>query len=1012
MPGRLIGICGTGLRHLQGRALAHSEAPVSVLVQEEGGSRGAGARATSMRCMLRPTATMRYKGSPSRFGMTAKAPSTQSPSSAPTPDQKGGRRPRRRRNRKARRDITSAALRHLGWSEVVDRYAKLLKVQSERERILSGLDAWMDQHLDDRALDNAFAPAQELAHSQARLHEVDGWEFLLQAQESYRQSEEAQQDSDLGREELRATLAQLEDLKASLDAAKHGEILSLYEILGVRALLQCARALGLVWRHANSESMKRWRDSSKGLVVDVQRGLVALEACLGGAQSPAFVGDREFLAELLRCVDFDDEGAPRIADSASQTLARARKQLGTARRNLERRAKALIGGHSLDGGLQDRFWTEREGRVVLPMRSDAIGRFSHEAIIHGSSQRGKTLFVEPRELVAANNALREILLEIQSEEARIQRELSAGALARHKALRSMQKSFFALDGVAARWSLGQLWGGEAVELIEPKRAPRPDSPEQAPQAVEPDALEESASVARIELPAARHPLMVLEGEEVVPNDLILDCSSGLIISGPNAGGKTVALKTLGLCVLLARAGVRIPVGPKAKLPAYRRVVTDVGDDQSIAANLSTFSAHMEHVKEALAHARQAGPETLVLFDEIAVGTDPEQGAALAEAIVTRLVRAGVTLVVTTHYERLKKLAGKGRLPFVNASVGFDLQALRPTFQLHFGLPGSSSAIAVAHRLGVDPQVLGHAEKLLGTRRRKADELLREIEAQRVELDKQQRELQHRLEGVQRREKKLEMREARAVASAHRKRQQAIEAATDELWALEKDLKGKRKALRKIGADPDLAPTRDQLTGKARNRVEKNRVKAQRDAQKIEGAGQAKPKPARVLAVGDSVRVLSLDEQGEVLSIRGDKITVQLALLKTTLRKKDLELIEDKKEIKIKSSEGQAIHQWNKAAPDLSAAKHFGQDAVAVAQSVDNRCDLRGQRVEDAFDQTEKFLDRAMQAGQDVVVLVHGHGSGELRKGLREHLRRLDHVRRFRPGMLKEGGDGATVVWIQ
>lgn len=928
--------------------------------------------------------------------MTAKSQAPQTRADAPRP--RKGRR-RRKRTRKARRTITSAALRHLGWSEVVDRYAKLLKVQSERDRVLGALDAWIDQGLQDEALQQAFAPAPKLTTSRSLLYEVDGWEFLLLAQESYRQRDKDDKGESHDSQELRASMAQLEDLKPSLEAAKHGEILSLYELLGVRALLSCAQRLGSVWEHAQGEAMARWRASSRGLVVDVQRGLEALELLLGGAQGQAFAGDLEFFKELARCIDFDDEGAPQIADAASEALAKARKQLKTARKNLAQRAKALLSDHSLDGGLQDKFWTEREGRVVLPMRSDAMGRFAHEAIIHGSSQRGKTLFVEPRELVAANNALREIVLLIQSEEARIQRELSAKALAKSAAILAMQTSFFALDGVSARWSLGQLWQGQPLTLLDPQA--KATLEDQGPE----------ATPIRIELPQARHPLMLLDGEDVVPNDLVLDCASGLIISGPNAGGKTVALKTLGLCVLLARAGVRIPAGPDAKLPAFTRVVTDVGDDQSIAANLSTFSAHMEHVKEALGHGTQNGAQTLVLFDEIAVGTDPEQGAALAEAIVTRLVRAGVTLVVTTHYERLKKLAGQGQLPFVNASVGFDIEALRPTFQLHFGLPGSSSAIAVAKRLGVDADVLARAEKLLGTRRRKADELLREIEAERVLLDKQKNELAHRLEGVARREKKLEMREAKAVASAHRKRQKAIEAATDELWTLEKELKNKRKALRKIGADPDLAPTRDELTKKARTRVDKNKKKAQRDAERIEGAGKVKPQPPRELQVGDSVRVIALDEKGEVLSIKGDKITVQLSLLKTTMRLGDLERIDPVKAIKVKSSEASAIHQWKQKDPADAQSKHFGTDPVAVAQSIDNRCDLRGARVEDAFAQLEKFLDTAMQGGQDVVVIVHGHGSGELRKGVREHLRRLDHVRKFRPGLLKEGGDGATIVLI-
>lgn len=892
-------------------------------------------------------------------------------------------------------------------------------------------------------------PARDLRGAQARLLEVEGFSFLLRAQEQCRQGQETSSDVSPDPEakmpgqggDILAALSEIEALERSFEAARHGEVLSLFELLGVRALLWAAGILRRVWSMANGESMRAWRESTRGLLEDSEKGLKALARALGGRAAAIWEGDDEFLRELVRCIDFNEQGDIQIADAASPALASARKELRGAKINLERQAKRLLAGGQFESGLQDRFWTEREGRVVIPLRSDAMGRFGEEAIVHGSSQRGRTLFVEPRELVGANNALRAIRAKIIEEELRIQQELSAQAVAKMRPLLSMQRSLFALDAIAARFELGELWSGEAPQLVAPPKVKRERPPHKRSQdAVEgqsqsqdaeagvakdaegagdegqesssPAASEEETAPTRIVLPNARHPLMLLDGVEVVPNDIELDCGAALIISGPNAGGKTVALKTLGLCVLLARAGVRIPAQAGAILPAFSHIVTDVGDDQSISANLSTFSAHMEHVKEALASARHRGEQSLVLFDEIAVGTDPEQGAALAEAIVRRLVQARVTVVVTTHYERLKRLGSRNDPRYVNASVGFDLQALRPTFLLHFGLPGSSSAIEVARRLGVDPGVLSQAEQFLGQQRRRSDELLREIEAERVSIEKLKLELEHRLDGVARREKKLELREAKAIKSAHQRRQKAIEAATDELFALEKDLKTKRKQLRKIGADPDLAPTRDQVTKGPRQTVDKSKERARRDAARIDGSPR-KVAPVRELAVGDRVRVRTLGEEGEVISIRGHRVTVQLPLLKTTVSRKELQQSEAPPETgRVKSNPGAPIHDWSKRGDTSNtAARHFGESPVAVSQSIDNRCDLRGARVEDAFDAVEKFLDRALQSGQEVVVIVHGHGSGELRKGLRAHLGRLGHVRRQRPGILPEGGDGVTVAWL-
>ncbi|MEM9073905.1 MAG: endonuclease MutS2, partial [Myxococcota bacterium] len=398
--------------------------------------------------------------------------------------------------------------------------------------------------------------------------------------------------------------------------------------------------------------------------------------------------------ELAACIDPDGT----LADHASPELRRLRGEVHTLRARIVRRLEQIV--VERDSILQDRFHTIREGRYVLPVRRDAHEKL--QGIVHGTSASGQTVFVEPRALVAQGNRLKMAQSELEREEARILAELSE--LVRER-LPALGAAIEAIDHADLRQASAQL-GRELEGRVLP--------------------MHDDAS---FDLERARHPLLLLDGVDVVPCDLSLRPGQGLVLSGPNAGGKTVALKTLGLAALFTSAGLPFPAAEGIRAGFVEKVLTDVGDDQSLQRNLSTFSAHMTHQARIL---RNASEGTLVLLDEVATGTDPEEGAALACALVDALLRRGAGVAVTTHYEPLKAMATRDER-LENAAVGFDVEAMAPTFELLHGVPGASSAFAVARRFGIPDAVLQAAEEVLPEHSKTFDELVRNLETQRREL---------------------------------------------------------------------------------------------------------------------------------------------------------------------------------------------------------------------------------------------------------------------------------------
>jgi DNA mismatch repair protein MutS2 len=900
------------------------------------------------------------------------------------------------------------ALRHLGWTKLLSAVTEHLCTDMARTRVRADLEALdlLDQVGIPGVLDHArisphvraalerlpaLRPETEIDAAQARLDELLGIEALILHGEPQGP-------------EFAAALGRLEDLGDSLVAVSGGALLSVVELIAVAELCRACACLG----KAFAETAKQTLDEgwTRGLDACATRLLSASDS-EGVTRERPIEQCPSLLALLDRSIDRTGE-EPQISSKASPALAEARARLRACKQGLQAKAERLLRTQTIADSLRDRYWTERDGRIVLPVRSDRLGAVrSGGAIIHGSSASGHTFFVEPGELVEDNNALREAELGAAEEERKILRQLTAAVAEQIRTLRGMQEACVELDLMLARLRFGESLGGSSS-----RGARIPARFDELPP----------PGTTRIDLRAAKHPLMLLDGIDVVPNDILLERGHALIISGPNAGGKTVALKTLGVFALMAASGFALPCEGRPRIPLFTHIITDIGDDQSINANLSTFSAHIGHVGEALRAAAEHGLSTLVLLDEVAVGTDPEQGAALAEAILVGLVEAGATVVATTHYDRLKLLA---TVPptmqrFHNAAVGFDLAHMRPTFRLSLGVPGSSSAIAVARRLGLPESVLVRAEQLLGDEGVKIDELLRDIEAERQSLARTRERLERDALHLRERDSEVRARERRVLEGVRSRRAKAYAAAAEQLRELEIELKSKRKQLRSgqlgLVAEGDAArgealPTRAAFTGA---RAALAQVRAEAEAEAAADVRREDRVDQTALAVGDRVRVLSMKQDGEIVALLGNppkRATVQLPNVRTTVKLDDLLRPQPVATGRHKRGKATPILDF-RASIDAQTEAHFGASPVAVKVGIDNACDVRGHRYEDAQEQVERFVADALARDQDVIVIRHGHGGGALRKAVREVLGRLGNVRTHRSGLASEGGEGVTVAWLE
>jgi DNA mismatch repair protein MutS2 len=729
-------------------------------------------------------------------------------------------------------------------------------------------------------------------------------------------------------------LGGVHDIRIQLQRAARGGSLSASELVQVVSTLRAARY-------------------AAGLLADLDPGRFPLMAGLA-ERLPTH-------PRLVRRIEevVDDEG--QVLDSASPRLRRLRGEVRAAGQRLQQRLRSLVG--ELGSVLQEPIVTTRGDRYVVPVKTDFRGRV--RGIVHDQSASGATLFIEPMAVVELNNQLREAQLQEQEEVERVLHEVSGEVGAEAETIALAVDTLAELDVQFAKARHSRLHRGTAPVLNRE---------------------------GRIRLEAARHPLLT---GHVVPIDFRLgEEFSMVVVTGPNTGGKTVALKTVGLVTLMAQAGLHVPAADQSELAVFDQVFADIGDEQSIEQSLSTFSSHMTRIIEVLraveAERRRAGSEgllpVLVLLDELGAGTDPDEGAALARSILTYLLDRRVPTVATTHYSDLKAFAHEQR-GVVNASVAFDVETLSPTYELEIGLPGRSNALAIAERLGLDPRIVRGARRHLGAAGVRMEGLLRDLERERDAAAEERRLLdRERAEAAAERtelaagRRRLEEERARVLDEARATARRELDAVVAEL-----------AQVRASARRPDL--TRDQLNELRRStrRLEDRVAPAPRPAPRQERPAE-EVAPAGPLEVGDTVQVMTLGQPAEVveLSADGTEAAVQMGPMRIRVAAADLQRLRRRRPAE---EEGRPVVLLR------------AEDRPPVAMQLD----MRGQRVEDALEELETYLNDAALSGMPSVRILHGKGTGALRAAVREHLARHPLVQSAAPAPPQEGGDGVTIV---
>ncbi|MBF6589381.1 MAG: endonuclease MutS2 [Ktedonobacterales bacterium] len=716
------------------------------------------------------------------------------------------------------------------------------------------------------------------------------------------------------------------DVRPHAAAAEHGVVLSTSELLEVLATLRASAYLARV-------------------IAKLDEGFPLLKGL--AADLPIRLKLEGRIAESI-----SEEG--EVLDAASPALRRLRMEIRNAQQRLQERLSTLV--NEFRSALQDPIITMRSDRYVLPVRAEARGQV--RGIVHDQSSSGATVFVEPLAVVEMNNRLRQLQIEERQEVERILQELSGevGAEAAYVRLAVELLAEIDVQLAKARYA-GLIRAG----------APRVNSE------------------GRLRLRRARHPLLT---GKVVPIDFWLggDEARMVVITGPNTGGKTVALKTVGLLCLMAQAGMHVPAEEDSELPIYSAIFADIGDEQSIEQSLSTFSSHLNRIVEIL---RVAGMDSLVLLDELGAGTDPDEGSALARAILGYLLERHISTVATTHYSELKAFAHE-QSGATNASVEFNVETLSPTYRLSIGLPGRSNALAIAARLGLSEEIIERARDHVGSAGVEMEQLLEGLRAERkAAADERYHASMERAEAeYQRRE--LERRQAETEEDRVRLLNEARTQARRELEQVQTELAQMRTRMRQKGLS-------EEHLNAMRASVRKLEESVTPAAHRTRGSSQEPSAEALagVPEVGDTVYVRSMDARGELVgapNARGE-VEVRLGALKVRVPGDGV----------VRLSRRQA-----RAEQSLPAITLPPRDAVEAPEL---QIDLRGWRVEDGLEEVERYIHNAYMAGMPFVRILHGKGTGALRQAIRQQLAHHPLVRSCASAEAKNGGDGITVVTL-
>ena len=655
--------------------------------------------------------------------------------------------------------------------------------------------------------------------------------------------------------------------------------------------------------------------------------------------------------EIRRCLPSEEE----VSDDASPTLRSIRRAMRQMNDKVHAQLNSMVNGSSRTY-LQDAVITMRNGRYCLPVKAEYRGQV--QGMIHDQSSTGSTLFIEPMAVIKLNNELRELEIREEKEIEVILANLSGQAGAELEALESDLTLLTKLDFIFARAQLSKSYNGSEPILND--------------RGV-------------INIKKGRHPL--LDKKKVVPIDIRLGKEfDQLIITGPNTGGKTVSLKTVGLFTLMGQSGLHIPAFDQSELAGFEEVFADIGDEQSIEQSLSTFSAHMTNIVSIL---NEANERSLVLFDELCAGTDPTEGAALAISVLSNLHRAGIRTMATTHYSELKVYALS--TPGVeNGCCEFNVETLCPTYRLLIGIPGKSNAFAISAKLGLSEYIIEEARGQLSQQDEDFESLISDLETSRVTIEREREEINHYKDEIERLKKRLEQKQETLDASRERILREANEQAHAILREAKEYADTTIKNFNKFGKQGIDSRAMEQERSRLREKmssVEKNMtLKAQRAPSK-----ELQPKD---LHLGDSVRVLSMNLKGTVSTLPDAKgnLFVQMGILRSQVNIKDLEKIAD-----------------IEAATPYKRQTGSGKIRMSKSASVGIEINLLGKTTDEAIAELDKYLDDAYLSHMPSVRIVHGKGTGALRKAVHNYLRRQKHVESYRLGEFGEGDAGVTIV---
>lgn len=754
------------------------------------------------------------------------------------------------------------------------------------------------------------------------------------------------------REAAQERLAETSEMRTLLDA---GEDLPLQ---GVHDLRETQAALRLGSLLSASELAH--------VHTSVQAG-ARVRAFLGarGDGAPRLAGLGQMLPDLdplerklARVLTSEGE----LRDDASSELKRMRRRVRDLEREVQRRMTACLQAPDVQPHLQDHYVTVRENRPVLPVRADA--RQHVRGIVHDVSSSGTTVFIEPEGVVELSNQLRFAQMALTREIERLLRELGEAVNAEYAALDTLGVALEVLDVIRAR----------AVLSRRLEAAP-PDTGDDAPLA----------------LLQLRHPLLLLEAgltpEEVVPNDLVLPAEArGVVISGPNAGGKTVLAKAAGLAALCVRAGLHVSASPDSRMPILDGVFADIGDEQDLRSGLSTFSARMSNLARIVA---EVDAHTMVIVDEVGEGTEPGEGASLAQAILEALVERGAWVVATTHFNRLKELAGSDPR-FLNASAEFDTQTLLPTYRVRMGIPGSSGAIWVAERMGLESGVVGRAQALLDHEDRKLEALTRDLSEMRQELE------------VERRATTRTREETEAVRGDYERRLALLRTAREKaLAAMKADLEVAFRHAREEIADVMRAVQRGSAPdGRAANEARAQLAVIRERTEAVEQAHAEPPKrePIQPGSLKPGARLKVEGVAGEAVLMEGPDRHQRLVVRMGGAR------------MSIPIERVLAVLEEPPPGAEAGATR-VSVERVPFEERANPECDLRGLRVDEALDRAESHLHRVLGTPVHQVIFIHGHGTGALREAIRAWLSELPAVAEFGPGDPRQGGNGVTVATL-